>query len=54
LELKKFGPESKNETMGCKEDILTLLVTLFFNCKVLKIFFEILNLLLSFEIKWNL
>jgi hypothetical protein len=40
--------------MGYKQDILILVVTLNFSCKVKKIVFEIKNLLLSFQIKWNL
>jgi hypothetical protein len=51
LELVKFGIESKNETMGCKQDIFPLVVTLFSTCEVKIIIFKKINLLLASQIK---
>jgi hypothetical protein len=51
LELLMFGTKSKNETMGCEQYILTLLVTLFSTCKVKIIIFKKCNLLLTSQIK---
>jgi hypothetical protein len=46
--------KAKMKPWGCKQDIMTLLVTLFSICKVGKIVFKTFNLPLTSQIKWNL
>jgi hypothetical protein len=42
------------KSWGGKQDILTLLVTLLFTCKIEKTVFKTSNLPLASQIKWNL